>query len=278
MKYMRVGAPGQEKPVAVGPSNVKRDLSTVVPDIYGPNLAVLQTLTVDDNEQLPALDSQNDRIGACLASVPNIIAIGLNYRKHALETNNPIPKEPVVFSKHTSCITGPFDRVCIPSGAVRTDWEVELGVIIGRETYNVSKEDAPNHIFGYCTVNDISERDFQLNRGGQWLKGKSNPGFAPIGPWLVTADELRDPQNLSLRLWKNGSIQQDSTTADMIFPVKEIVSYLSTFMRLLPGDLIITGTPEGIGSRKNPPNFLRNGDLIEVEVEGLGRQRTTFTS
>lgn len=275
MKFMRLGHRGSEIPAALGRDNTARDLSRLVDDISPASLPLLNALSIEDIERQAPVSSDL-RIGACISGVPNLVAIGLNYRKHAEETNNEIPTEPLVFSKHTSCITGPNDEVQIPPGAQRTDWEVELGVVIGRAAYQVAEASALDHVFGYCTVNDISERDLQLKRGGQWIKGKSNPGFAPIGPWLVTADEIPDPQRLRLQLRKNGVIQQDSTTEDMIFTVAEIVSYLSRFMRLVPGDVIITGTPSGIGSRQTPPHFLLAGDWVEAEVSGLGRQRTWF--
>lgn len=277
MRFLRVGPPGLERPAVLSADGNLHDLSSIVPDIDGRALEVLWTLTADDVRDLPAIDPKL-RVGPCLVRVPNIIAIGLNYARHAAETGNAIPSEPLVFAKHTSAIAGPFDAIEIPPGSQRVDWEVELGVVIGRATYQIPEHQALSHIFGYCTVNDVSERDLQLRRGGQLIKGKSNPGFAPIGPWLVRADAIPDPQNLALRLEKDGEVRQSSSTADMIFTVARIVSYLSEFMLLVPGDLIITGTPEGIGSRRSPPEFIRAGSTVAAEIEGLGRQETRFVA
>jgi 2-keto-4-pentenoate hydratase/2-oxohepta-3-ene-1,7-dioic acid hydratase in catechol pathway len=277
MKFLRIGPPGRERPAVIGVDGTPRDLSDVVTDISGGALATLAGLSTEDVAGLPHIEGHG-RIGACLATVPNILAIGLNYVRHAEETGNAIPEEPLVFAKHTSSLAGPFDEVEIPPGCDRVDWEVELGVVIGRPAYRVSEADALSHVFGYCTVNDLSERDLQLRRGGQWLKGKSNPGFAPAGPWLVRADAVPDPQRLGLRLDRNGETMQSSSTADMIFGVARVVSYLSEFMRLVPGDLIVTGTPEGIGSRRTPPTFLGPGDAVSAEVEGLGRQEVRIVA
>jgi 2,4-didehydro-3-deoxy-L-rhamnonate hydrolase len=265
MRFLRIGEPGAETPAVLDDQGVARDLSR------------LATLSAADVATLPPLPD-GGRIGACLSGATNIVAIGLNYAQHARETGADIPTEPVVFSKHTSAIGGPFDAVACPPGATKLDWEVELGVVIGRAAYRVARTEALSHVFGYCTVNDLSERDMQLRRGGQWIKGKSNPGFAPIGPWLVRADAVPDPGALGLRLAKNGEVRQDASTGDMIFDVPTIISYLSDFMRLIPGDLIITGTPAGIGSRQVPPNFLAPGDVVEAEVTSLGRQRIVIAA
>jgi len=279
MKLLRIGTPGDERPAMLAADNTRRDLSAFIPDIAGDSLSRLSpaVLAALDPGKLPLLDA-NARVGSCMARVPNLICIGLNYRRHAEETGNPIPKEPVVFSKATSSINGPYDPVHIPPGAMKMDWEVELGVIIGRETYQVAEKDALGHVFGYCVLNDISERAFQSERGGQWIKGKSCPTFAPMGPWLVTADEVPDPQNLALSLSVNGVVQQSSSTSDMVFSVAEIISYLSRFMRLMPGDAISTGTPEGVALGRKPPNFLQLGDIMELEIAGLGRQRSDLVA
>lgn len=279
MKLLRIGTHGHESPAILAADGSRRDLSALIPDIAGESLSWLNhdTLAALDLGRLPLLDS-HARIGPCMARIPNLICIGLNYRRHAEETGNPIPKEPVVFSKATSCINGPYDPVHIPPGAVKMDWEVELGVVIGRETYQIPEKAALDHVFGYFALNDVSEREYQSQRGGQWIKGKSCPTFAPMGPWLVTADEVPDPQNLALSLSVNGVVQQSSSTSDMIFSVAEILSYLSRFMRLVPGDVIATGTPEGVALGRKPPNFLQLGDVMELEIEGLGRQRSDLVA
>jgi 2-keto-4-pentenoate hydratase/2-oxohepta-3-ene-1,7-dioic acid hydratase in catechol pathway len=221
---------------------------------------------------LPVID-EPVRIGACLADAPNFLCVGLNYSKHAAEVGAPLPAEPILFSKATSAISGPNDPVIIPKGSEKADWEVELGVVIGRDVEHVSKADALSCVSAYCLVNDVSERAYQLERLGQWLKGKSAPTFAPIGPWLVTADDVPDPQKLDLWLKLNGETVQSSNTDDMIFGVAEIVSYMSQFMRLRAGDIIATGTPSGVGMGMKPPRFLKPGDVMELGIEGLGEQR-----
>ncbi len=213
------------------------------------------------------------RIGSCLARVPNFFCIGLNYAKHAAETGAEPPKEPIIFSKATSALSGPYDPVIIPRNSVKGDWEVELGVVIGKTALYVSEEDALSYVAGYCVINDVSEREFQIERGGQWIKGKAAPTFGPTGPWLVTADEVPDPQALKVSLALNGDTVQDSDTSDMIFGVAEIISYMSQFMELQPGDIIATGTPSGVGMGMKPQRFLRPGDVMEVTVEGMGTQR-----
>ncbi|MDE3029015.1 MAG: fumarylacetoacetate hydrolase family protein, partial [Paracoccaceae bacterium] len=222
------------------------------------------------------LVAEDARIGPCVGRVGKFLCIGLNYADHAAETGAPIPKEPILFMKATSAICGPNDDVLIPRGSEKTDWEVELGVVIGARAKYVSEADAMAHVAGYCVVNDVSERAFQTERGGQWTKGKSCDTFGPIGPWLVTRDEVADPQNLKLKLSVNGVMRQDGSTQTMIFGVAHLVSYLSQFMTLEPGDVITTGTPPGVGMGMKPQVYLRAGDVVELEVEGLGRQRQVF--
>lgn len=276
MKLLRVGPEGREKPAILDAEGKIRDLSGRVPDFAAAavSLSALDAIRAIDLSSLPVIDAP-ERVGACLASVPNFFCIGLNYAKHAAETGATPPAEPIIFNKTTSCLSGPNDPVIIPRKSVKTDWEVELGVIIGRETLYVSEEDALDYVAGYCTINDVSEREFQIERGGQWTKGKSAPTFGPIGPYFVTADEVPDPQALRLTLSLNGKVVQDSDTSDMIFTVRQIVSYMSQFMRLMPGDIIATGTPSGVGMGMKPQRFLQPGDVMELEVEGLGKQRQT---
>ena len=274
MKLMRVGPEGKERPAIADNSGRIRDLSGRVPDFAGTAVSnsALDAIRAIDLETLPIIEAPG-RIGAFLASVPNFYCIGLNYAKHAAETGATPPAEPIIFNKATSCLSGPNDPVIIPRKSVKTDWEVELGVVIGREALYVSEEDALDYVSGYCTINDVSEREFQIERGGQWTKGKSAPSFGPIGPWLVTADEVPDPQALRLWLSLNGKVVQDSDTSDMIFTVRQIISYMSQFMKLMPGDIIATGTPSGVGLGMKPPVFLKPGDVMELEIEGLGRQK-----
>ncbi len=274
MKFLRFGPVGQEKPGCLDADGRIRDLSGLVADFTSENVTIetLSRLSDTNITALPLID-ESVRIGSCVGRPPNFYAIGLNYARHARETGNPEPLEPVLFSKATSCLSGPNDPLVLPQGSAKTDWEVELGVVIGRSAEHVSEADALSYVAGYCTVNDISERAYQIERGGQWIKGKSAPGFGPVGPWLVTPDEVADPQNLALTLSVNGDTQQDSSTADMIFSVSEIISYMSSFMRLLPGDIISTGTPEGVGLGQNPQRFLASGDIIVAEIAKLGKQR-----
>lgn len=274
MKLLRFGPKGQEKPGMLDEHGQLRDLSQHVPDFAG------NTVSLAEIDKLRALDPEmvrpvegSPRIGACLAYVPNFFCIGLNYAKHAEETGADKPKEPIIFSKATSALSGPYDPVVIPKGSVKSDWEVELGVVIGAHCEHVSEAEALSRVAGYCLINDVSERAFQVERGGQWIKGKSAPTFGPAGPWLVTADEIPDPQNLSCKMRLNGAVQQNSNTSDMIFGVAEIISYMSRFMALVPGDIIATGTPEGVGMGQNPQRFLKPGDVMELEVQGLGLQR-----
>lgn len=274
MKLMRVGPKGQERPTLVDAEGTIRDLSGVVPDFAGEgvSLEALDRIRALDPVTLPALP-EGARIGACLASVPTFHCIGLNYAKHAAETGGKPPREPILFTKASSSLSGPNDAVILPPGSEKSDWEVELGVVIGKPCWQVSEADALSHVAGYCVVNDLSERAWQMERGGQWVKGKSAPGYGPCGPWLVTADEVPDPQGLGLSLDLNGKTVQDSDTSDMIFSVSEIISYMSRFMLLVPGDLIATGTPSGVGLGMEPKRFLRPGDSLALRVEGLGEQR-----
>lgn len=274
MKFLRYGPVGQEKPGCLDGQGRIRDLSTATGDFAGANvsIAALDRLKALDPEALPLVEG-TPRIAACLADVPNFFCVGLNYAKHAAESGMDIPAEPILFSKATSALSGPFDSVIIPKGGDKTDWEVELGVVIGKTVSNVSEAKALSCVAGYCTVNDVSERAFQKERGGQWIKGKSAPTFGPVGPYLVSADEISDPQNLKLSLSVNGKIMQKSSTSDMVFGVAEIISYMSRFMELRVGDIIATGTPEGVGMGQNPQVFLKDGDVMDLEVEGLGAQR-----
>lgn len=276
MKLLRFGPVGAEKPGILDSDGKVRDLSGKVGELAGPgvSLEALDAIRALDIDNLPVVEEPG-RIGSCLASVPNFFCIGLNYTKHAEETGAQPPKEPIIFSKATSALCGPFDDVILPRDSVKGDWEVELGVVIGKEALYVSEADALDHVAGYCTINDVSEREFQIEKGGQWIKGKSAPTFGPTGPYLVTADEVGDPQKLRVSLDLNGETVQDSNTDDMIFTVAEIISYMSRFMKLVPGDIIATGTPSGVGMGMKPQRFLKPGDVMEIEVEGLGRQRQT---
>ena len=276
MKLLRYGPQGQEKPAILDAEGQVRDLSGHVADFAGAavSLEALDAIRKIDISTLPVVANPG-RIGACLASVPNFYCIGLNYAKHAAETGAEPPKEPIIFSKATSSLSGPFDPVVIPRNSVKADWEVELGVVIGREALYVSEADALSYVAGYCTINDVSERELQIEKGGQWIKGKSAPTFGPTGPYLVTADEVGDPQKLGLTLSLNGEVVQDSNTDDMIFGVAKIISYMSQFMKLVPGDIIATGTPSGVGMGMKPQRFLKPGDMMEIEVKGLGAQKQT---
>jgi 2,4-didehydro-3-deoxy-L-rhamnonate hydrolase len=273
MKLLRFGPLGSEKPGILDADGRIRDLSGEISDLGGATVSfeALEAIRAVDIASLPVVDEPG-RIGACLASVPNFYCIGLNYAKHAAESGLAVPAHPVVFNKATSSLSGPFDDVIIPRGSTKSDWEVELGVIIGKDALYVSEEDALGYVAGYCTINDLSERTFQIERSGQWVKGKSAPTFGPVGPYLVTADEVPDPQALRVSLTLNGEVVQDESTSDMIFTVAEIVSHLSQFMKLVPGDIISTGTPSGVGLGMKPQKFLKPGDEMEIEVEGLGRQ------
>lgn len=274
MKLMRHGPAGSERPGIMDATGRMRDLSGVVPDIAGAGLAPesLAKLVSIDPDRLP-LVPEGTRYGPCVGNVGKFICVGLNYADHAAESGMEVPHEPVLFFKATSAICGPNDDVIIPRGSVKTDWEVELGVVIGREARHVPREKAPDHIAGYCVINDLSEREFQLERGGQWVKGKSCDTFGPLGPWLVTCDEVPDPQSLDIWLEVDGVRRQDGNTRTMIFGVAEIVSYISRFMSLQPGDVISTGTPPGVGLGMKPdPVYLRPGQVMRLGIQGLGEQ------
>jgi 2,4-diketo-3-deoxy-L-fuconate hydrolase len=275
MKLCRFGKAGQEKPGAIDQDGRVRDLSTVLHDIGPAELAPerLRELAGLDLMTLPVIDAPG-RFGPPIAGTRQFLAIGLNYSDHAKESNMDIPAEPILFTKGVSCIQGPNDPVAIPPGSTKTDWEVELGVVIGSTASYVAEADALAHVAGYCVVNDVSERAYQLERGGTWDKGKACPTFGPIGPWLVTADEAGDPQNLSMWLDVNGKRVQTGNTRTMIFGVARLVSYLSHFMTLLPGDIITTGTPPGVGLGQKPaPWYLKPGDTMALGIEKLGEQR-----
>ena len=273
MKLLRYGDPGREKPGILGPEGEIRDLSGMIPDVAGDALlpASLARLRGVNPSSLPRVDGA-PRLGPCVGRVGKFICIGLNYSDHAAETGATLPAEPIVFMKATSAISGPNDPVEIPRGSSKTDWEVELGVVIGAHTKHVSESDALSHVAGYCVVNDLSERAFQLEGTGQWVKGKSADTFGPIGPWLVTTDEPVDPQNLALWLEVDGRRYQDGHTRTMARGVAYLVSFLSRFMSLQPGDVISTGTPPGVGMGQKPPVYLRPGNRIRLGVEGLGEQ------
>jgi 2-keto-4-pentenoate hydratase/2-oxohepta-3-ene-1,7-dioic acid hydratase in catechol pathway len=273
MKLLRYGPQGLEKPGLMDDKGQIRDLSEVVKDIDPDFFAGdgLRKVAALDINQLPIVQG-TPRIGACIGRPGNFIAVGLNYVQHAIETNAPIPSEPILFNKAPSCISGPFDPVTLPVGSVKSDWEVELAIVIGRDALYVSEESALDYVAGYCVCNDVSERESQLEHGGQWVKGKMFPTFGPLGPWLVTKDEIADVQELKLWLELNGKKVQDSSTNDMIFPIKKLVSYISQFVALQPGDVITTGTPPGVGLGMHPEVYLRAGDTMKLGIEGLGTQ------
>ncbi|MEJ8648270.1 fumarylacetoacetate hydrolase family protein [Streptomyces sp. MS1.AVA.3] len=279
MKLLRVGTVGAERPALLDGNGVLRDLSGLVPDIDGALLAedgeLARIRTAAASGDLPRLDAAGLRTGPPLARIGKIVCIGLNYHDHARETGAATPEEPILFMKAPDTVIGPDDTVLVPRGSVKTDWEVELAVVIGRRArYLESDEQALAAVAGYAVAHDVSERAFQIERGGQWDKGKNCETFNPLGPWLVTADEVPDPQALGLRLWVNGELKQDGTTAEQIFPVAEVVHYVSQFMTLHPGDVINTGTPAGVAmGRPEPKPYLRAGDVVELEIDGLGRQR-----
>lgn len=274
MKLLRFGPAGAEKPGLLDKEGRIRDLSGIVDDIAGATLGEtgLDRLRGLDPATLPLVDG-DPRLGPCVGRVGKFICIGLNYADHAAESGMELPKEPVVFFKATSAICGPNDDTEIPRNSVKTDWEVELGVVIGTPAKYVSEAEALDHVAGYCVINDLSERDFQLHRSGQWVKGKSADTFGPIGPWLVTRDEVADPQNLGMYLEVNGHRYQDGSTRTMHFGVATVVSHLSQFMSLQPGDVISTGTPPGVGMGQNPQTYLKPGDVVELGIEGLGSQK-----
>jgi 2-keto-4-pentenoate hydratase/2-oxohepta-3-ene-1,7-dioic acid hydratase in catechol pathway len=274
MKLLRYGSPGQEKPGLLDSTGAIRDLSGVVPDITGNTLLPdsLAKLRKVDPASLPKVNG-TPRIGPCVGRVGKFICIGLNYSDHAAESGMAVPTEPIVFMKATSCIVGPNDDVELPRGSKKTDWEVELGVVIGKQAKYVTEQDALSYVAGYCVVHDVSERAYQLEGTGQWVKGKSADTFGPIGPWLVTADDVPDCGNLKLWLEVDGHRYQDGSTKTLIFGVPYLVSYLSKFMSLQPGDIISTGTPPGVGHGKKPPVYLQEGNVVHLGVEGLGEQR-----
>ncbi|WP_114325677.1 fumarylacetoacetate hydrolase family protein [Candidatus Colwellia aromaticivorans] len=277
MKLLRVGPVGEEKPAAIDQNGDIRDLSHLIDDISGEQLSeeALSKLALHDLTTLPLID-ENTRIGACVNNVGKFVCIGLNYADHAEESGMPIPEQPVVFNKWTSAICGPNDDIVKPAESTKLDWEVELGIVIGKETKNISEAQASEHIAGFCLINDVSERAFQLDiSGGQWDKGKGCDTFGPIGPWLATKDEIDDVHNLAMTLSVNGKTFQNGNTKTMIFKPDFIVSYLSQFMSLQAGDVISTGTPPGVGLGQNPPVYLNVGDKIKLSIEGLGEQTQT---
>ncbi|MER7520961.1 fumarylacetoacetate hydrolase family protein [Streptomyces sp. NPDC126499] len=284
MKLLRVGPAGAERPALLDQDGTLRDLSALVDDIDGSLLADGAALdrvrAALGAGVLPALDATGLRIGPPVGRIGKVVCIGLNYHGHAAEVGAAIPEEPVVFLKAADTVVGPDDTVLVPRGSVKTDWEVELAIVIGRTArYLETDEEALAHVAGYALAHDVSEREFQIERGGTWDKGKNCETFNPLGPWLVTADEIPDPQDLALRLWVNGELKQDGHTSDQIFPVAEVVRYVSRFMTLYPGDIINTGTPAGVAmGQPEPKPYLRAGDVVELEIEGLGRQRQELKS
>lgn len=273
MKLLRFGEKGRERPGVVDRNGIVRDVSSLVAD-FSPetiSLSLLEKLRAADLSTLPEAP-RNGRIGAPVSRVGHFVAIGLNYADHAAETGATIPKEPIIFSKAPNALNGPNDDVLLPKGSVKGDWEVELAVVIGKRCDYVEEKDALSHVFGYALCNDVSEREYQAERGGQWMKGKSAPTFGPLGPWLVTTDEIGNPQNLDMFLDLNGKRMQTGNTGTMIFTVAQVISYLSRFMVLDPGDVITTGTPPGVGMGMRPQLYLKNGDVMHLGIEGLGEQ------
>ncbi|MDK1473766.1 fumarylacetoacetate hydrolase family protein [Streptomyces sp. 549] len=284
MKLLRVGPAGAERPAALDGAGTYRDLSALVPDVdgrlLGDDAALARVRDALEGGRLPVLDAADLRVGPPVGGIGKVVCVGLNYRDHAAESGAELPVEPLVFMKAPDTVVGPCDTVLVPRGSRRTDWEVELAVVIGRTARYLDGHDAAMAcVAGYTVSHDVSEREFMFERGGQWDKGKNCETFNPLGPWLVTADEVPDPQALGLRLWVNGTLRQDGSTADQIFPVAEVVRYLSQFMVLRPGDVINTGTPAGVANgRPEPKPFLRPGDVVELAVDGLGRQRQLLGS
>ena len=275
MKLLRCGNVEKEVPAVLDEKGIIRNLSTIIPDLTPNTLnkSTIEKIEKEDLSKLPEI-KKNVRIGPCVSIPEKFIGIGLNYSAHAKETDANAPKEPIVFFKANSSICGPYDDVCLPKDSSKSDWEVELGVIIGKQTKNISKDKSMDHIFGFCIVNDVSEREYQLERSsGQWDKGKAFDTFGPIGPYIVTKDEIKDVQNLNLQLKLNGKIMQKGNTQSMIFGVNHLVSYLSFFMTLKPGDIITTGTPPGVGMGRKPQIFLKSGDEMELQIDGLGSQK-----
>lgn len=272
MKLLRFGPEGAEKPGLLDSNGAIRDLSAHVADLAGDVLGDLSRVAKIDPETLPLVPG-NPRIGPCVAGTGKFMCIGLNYADHAAESGMPVPPEPVLFMKATSAICGPNDPIIIPRGSIKTDWEVELGVVIGKRAKYVNETDALAHVAGYCVINDVSERAFQTERAGQWTKGKSCDNFGQTGPWLVTPDEAGDPQNLTMWLTVNGEKVQNGSTRTMVYGVAHLISYLSQFMTLHPGDIISTGTPPGVGLGMKPPRYLKAGDVVELGIQGLGEQK-----
>ena len=279
MKLLRVGAKGNEKPAALDKDGKIRDISSHISDLNPDNVnfETISKLQNADLSSLPELSS-SDRVGSCITKPGKFVAIGLNYSDHAAETGADVPSEPIMFMKATSCITGPNDDVEIVSGSKKLDWEVELGIVIGKETKHISENQSQDHILGYCLVNDVSEREWQIEKMGQWVKGKSNDTFGPIGPYLVTKDEISDVNNLNLSLDVNGKRMQTGNSKTMIFNVNFIVSYLSKFMSLQTGDIITTGTPPGVGMGMKPQVFLKSGDKMRLSIDNLGEQNSKVVS
>ncbi len=274
MKLLRYGPQGQEKPGLLDASGQIRDLSAHISDLGGAVLTDLSRLAQIDPTTLPLVEG-TPRLGACVSGTGKFICIGLNYADHAAESGATVPPEPIIFMKATSAICGPNDPILIPRTSQKTDWEVELGVVIGKAAKYVSEADALNHVAGYCVINDVSERAFQTERSGQWTKGKSCDNFGQTGPWLVTPDEVADPQNLPMWLTVNGQTMQNGSTRTMVYGVAHIIAYLSQFFTLHPGDIISTGTPPGVGMGMKPPRYLKAGDVVELGIEGLGTQKQT---
>ena len=272
MKLVRYGARGAEKPGMIDAEGQLRDLSAHVPDIAGAVLTDLDALRRLDPASLP-LVTGSPRLGACVGGTGKFICIGLNYSDHAAESGMTVPPEPVIFAKYTSAICGPNDPILIPRGAEKTDWEVELGFVIGKPGKYIAESEALHHVAGYCVINDVSERAYQIERAGQWSKGKSSDNFGPTGPWLVTPDEVADPNALNMWLKVNGETMQNGSTATMVYQVPFLIAYLSQFFTLHPGDIISTGTPPGVGLGMKPPRYLKAGDVVELGIEGLGTQR-----
>jgi len=276
MKLLRYGPVGEEKPGLLDQDGTIRDLSSVIDDVNGGTLSPesIERLSGIEPGSLPAVTAE-PRLGTCVGNIGKFVCIGLNYSDHAKESGMPIPTEPIVFMKATSCISGPNDDIELVRGSQKTDWEAELGIVIGSHTKYVSEANALEHVAGYCVVNDVSEREWQLERQGQWIKGKSGDTYGPIGPWMVTRDEVPDPQALAIWLEVNGHRYHDGNTATMIFSARTIVSYLSQCMSLQPGDVIATGTPPGVGQGQSPQVFLKAGDVVSLGLEGLGSQQQT---
>ena len=277
MKLIRHGERGREKPGLIDSNGTRRDLSGHVDDLAGDALADLGRLADIDPASLPEV-AADARLGACVGGIGKFMCIGLNYSDHAAETGAEVPSEPILFMKASSAVCGPNDDTIVPRGSEKTDWEVELGVVIGRAGKYIDEADALSHVAGYCTINDVSERAFQIERQGQWTKGKSCDNFGPTGPWLVTPDEIADPQDLAMWLDVNGERRQDGSTKTMVYGVAHLIAYLSTLFTLHPGDVIATGTPPGVGLGMTPPTFLKPGDVVTLGIEGLGEQRQSVVA